>query len=103
MNPDNSRAGRLLVACTALLLVPACMAGTVDSDAGEVKGGPTVRVALGVDASYAPFYLAKERGMFAKAGVNVELMRTEGGPPRARRSRRAPHSWRPTPTPPRCR
>ncbi|EFL28379.1 PE-PGRS family protein [Streptomyces himastatinicus ATCC 53653] len=80
MNPDNSRAGRLLVACTALLLVPACMAGTMDSDAGEVKGGPTVRVALGVDASYAPFYLAKERGMFAKAGVNVELMRTEGGP-----------------------
>ncbi|GAA2446275.1 hypothetical protein GCM10010191_74070 [Actinomadura vinacea] len=71
----------LLAACTALLLATGCTSGTTDSAGGEgTAKGPLVRIALGVDASYAPFYLAKERGMFAKAGLNVELMQVEGGP-----------------------
>ncbi|TLS48033.1 ABC transporter substrate-binding protein [Streptomyces montanus] len=77
-----SRRGATAVGCTALalVLVTACSAGTTDSAGVSAAGKPTVRVALGVDASYAPFYLAVERGMFAKAGVNVELVKTEGGP-----------------------
>ncbi|MBO1330489.1 ABC transporter substrate-binding protein [Streptomyces sp. VRA16 Mangrove soil] len=64
----------------ALLFATACGAGTTDS-AGSAGGkSPTVRLALGVDASYAPLYLAIERGMFKKAGVDVQLMKVEGGP-----------------------
>ncbi|MGW2509089.1 ABC transporter substrate-binding protein [Streptomyces scopuliridis] len=70
----------LTAACAALVLATACTAGTTDSAGAKSAGKPTVRVALGVDASYAPFYLAVERGMFEKAGVNVELVKTEGGP-----------------------
>ncbi|MGP4043826.1 ABC transporter substrate-binding protein [Streptomyces sp. 2A115] len=80
MDLHNVRAGRLSATLTALVLSSACTAGTVDSAGGEAQGKPTVRIALGVDASYAPFYLAVERGLFEKAGVNVELVKTEGGP-----------------------
>ncbi|WP_106960799.1 ABC transporter substrate-binding protein [Streptomyces sp. 351MFTsu5.1] len=69
-----------LFALLALLLTTACGAGTTDS-AGNANGKrPTVRIALGVDASYAPLYLAAERGMFEKAGLDVQLMQVEGGP-----------------------
>ncbi|MFI0238595.1 ABC transporter substrate-binding protein [Streptomyces sp. NPDC016845] len=71
-----------LLALPALLLATgtACGAGTTDS-AGTAGGtSPTVRIALGVDASYAPLYLASERGMFEKAGLDVQLMKVEGGP-----------------------
>ncbi|MER5789724.1 ABC transporter substrate-binding protein [Streptomyces sp. NPDC001980] len=67
-------------AALALFLTTACTAGTTDSAGTSAAGLPTVRVALGVDASYAPFYLAEERGLFKKEGVNVELVKTEGGP-----------------------
>ncbi|MER6954283.1 ABC transporter substrate-binding protein [Streptomyces sp. NPDC000618] len=72
--------GALIAACAALLLASACTAGSTDSASVGSAGRPTVRVALGVDASYAPFYLAEERGLFDKAGVNVQLVQTEGGP-----------------------
>ncbi|WP_228022469.1 ABC transporter substrate-binding protein [Streptomyces acidicola] len=81
---DRSRLGTrglaLTATCTALVLTTACTAGSTDSTGVSSAGQPTVRLALGVDASYAPFYLAVERGMFKKAGVNVELVKTEGGP-----------------------
>ncbi|WP_217548168.1 ABC transporter substrate-binding protein [Streptomyces sp. GbtcB6] len=67
-------------AALALFLTTACTAGSTDSTGVSAAGLPTVRVALGIDASYAPFYLAEERGLFKKAGVNVELVKTEGGP-----------------------
>ncbi|WP_241266462.1 ABC transporter substrate-binding protein [Streptomyces scabichelini] len=70
----------MTAASAALVLTTACTAGSTDSAGVSSAGKPTVRVALGVDASYAPFYLAMERGMFEKAGVNVELVKTEGGP-----------------------
>ncbi|MGW0651693.1 ABC transporter substrate-binding protein [Streptomyces umbrinus] len=75
MDALNVRRGRLPAVLMTLVLSSACTAGAVDS-----AGRPTVRVALGVDASYAPFYLAEEQGLFEKAGVNVELVKTEGGP-----------------------
>lgn len=64
------RRSALIAACAALSLTTACTAGSTDSTERASGGKPTVRLALGVDASYAPFYLAVERGMFAKAGVN---------------------------------
>lgn len=79
-SPLGTRGFALTAACVALVLTTACTAGSTDSTGVSSAGRPTVRVALGVDASYAPFYLAVERGMFEKAGVNVELVKTEGGP-----------------------
>ncbi|MEU5341775.1 ABC transporter substrate-binding protein [Streptomyces sp. NPDC020766] len=79
MDALNVRRGRLPAVLMTLVLSSACTAGATDS-AGGAAGKPTVRVALGVDASYAPFYLAEERGLFEKEGVNVELVKTEGGP-----------------------
>lgn len=39
-----------------------------------------VKLGIGVDAAYAPMYLAKQRKLFAKNGLNVELMQfTQGG------------------------
>ncbi|WP_419665328.1 ABC transporter substrate-binding protein [Streptomyces sp. 2-1] len=80
MDALNVRRGRLPAVLMTLVLSSACTAGAVDSAGGAAAGKPTVRVALGVDASYAPFYLAEEQGLFEKAGVNVELVKTEGGP-----------------------
>ncbi|MER7928747.1 ABC transporter substrate-binding protein [Streptomyces sp. NPDC096057] len=72
--------GRPAVALLTLILATACGAGTTDS-AGSAGGtSPTVRIALGVDSAYAPLYLAAERGMFKKAGLDVRLMKVEGGP-----------------------
>ncbi|MBC9713221.1 ABC transporter substrate-binding protein [Streptomyces sp. TRM66268-LWL] len=74
------RPAAALLTLFALLLATACGAGTTDS-AGSAGGkNPTVRIALGVDASYAPLYLAAQRGMFEKAGLDVQLMQVEGGP-----------------------
>lgn len=71
----------IVAACAALVLATACTAGSTDAVAPKAGAtGPTVRIAVGVDPSYAPIYLAKERGMFDKAGVNVQLMQVEGGP-----------------------
>jgi NitT/TauT family transport system substrate-binding protein len=47
---------------------------------GKAGAQPLVRIAVGVDAAFAPFYVAKQEGLFAKAGLNVELTQTEGGP-----------------------
>ncbi|MFE2188388.1 ABC transporter substrate-binding protein [Streptomyces sp. NPDC059455] len=36
--------------------------------------GPTVRVAVGIDPSFAPFFLADAQGLWAKHGVKVQLV-----------------------------
>ncbi|MEV5652367.1 ABC transporter substrate-binding protein [Nocardia sp. NPDC052254] len=43
------------------------------------NGGDLVRISVGVDPSYAPFFLADKEGMFAAAGLNVQIIQTEGG------------------------
>jgi NitT/TauT family transport system substrate-binding protein len=75
------RARAAVIAGAALVLVTSCTAGSTDAGAANAGAkGPVIRIAVGVDPSYAPLYLAVERGMFAKAGLNVQLMQTEGGP-----------------------
>ena len=61
------------VAVLVLVAATACSAGSTDS-AGPNAAGPQVRVAVGIDASYAPFFLAAEQGLFAAKGVNVEVV-----------------------------
>lgn len=54
-------------ACTR----PATRAETTESD--------LVRISVGVDPSYAPIFLADSEGMFDAAGLDVQVIQTEGG------------------------
>ncbi|MFF1395819.1 ABC transporter substrate-binding protein [Streptomyces sp. NPDC058287] len=76
----GGRPAAVLLTLLALILSAACGAGTTDSAGAKGGDRPTVRIALGVDASYAPLYLAAERGMFEDAGLDVRLVKVEGGP-----------------------
>ncbi|MFF1316578.1 ABC transporter substrate-binding protein, partial [Streptomyces sp. NPDC058320] len=75
-------AGSALLTAT-LLSLTACGAGTTDSGSGSGSGsqvsGPQVRIAVGVDASFAPFFLADAEGLWAKHGVNVDLVQFAKG------------------------
>lgn len=61
--------GVLLAATTALA---AC-------GSGGAGGGDVIRIAVGVDAGYAPFYVADAEGMFEDAGLNVEIVQFARG------------------------
>jgi len=71
---------RLSVGLAAGLIAAVALAGCSRPATATKDAQPLVRIAVGVDAAFAPFYLAKQEGMFAKAGLNVELTQTEGGP-----------------------
>ncbi len=50
------------------------------SPAVHAQGSEPVKLAVGVDAAYVPMYLAKQRKLFEKHGVNVEIVQfTQGG------------------------
>lgn len=56
-----------------LLALSACSADSTDAAGGD-SANPKVRLAVGIDASYAPFFLAAENGLFTKQGVDVEIV-----------------------------
>ncbi|MGW1814967.1 ABC transporter substrate-binding protein [Streptomyces sp. NPDC002125] len=80
--PIRRIAGTLL-STAALTVVTACGAGTTDSGAESGSGGgagdPHIRIAVGVDAGYAPFYVADAEGLWAKHGVDVDLVQFAKG------------------------
>ncbi|MFJ7945054.1 ABC transporter substrate-binding protein [Streptomyces sp. NPDC096354] len=78
--PRNLLVGPALLTA-ALLTLTACGAGTTDSGSGSPgrAAGPQVRIAVGVDASFAPFYLADAQGLWAEHGVDVELVQFAKG------------------------
>jgi NitT/TauT family transport system substrate-binding protein len=64
----------IVLLLVALPVLGAC-GSSQDDVAAEAAGAgemPKVRLAVGIDASYAPFFLADETGMFQEAGVDVE-------------------------------
>ncbi|MFE9643272.1 ABC transporter substrate-binding protein [Streptomyces sp. NPDC006365] len=64
-------------ALSALMFLTACSAATTDSAGGSGAGaanGTTVRIAVGIDPSFAPFFLADEQGLWAERGLDVELV-----------------------------
>jgi NitT/TauT family transport system substrate-binding protein len=67
---------RAVAAAIALITtMSACGAGTTDSaGAAGNAAGPKIRLAVGIDPSYAPIFLAQEKGLFAKHGVNVDVV-----------------------------
>ncbi|MGP3775791.1 ABC transporter substrate-binding protein [Streptomyces sp. SDT5-1] len=82
LRPTHRITGRVLLAA-ALLAATGCGAGTTDAGAGSGPAagasGPQVRIAVGIDASYAPFFLADKQGLWAEHGVNVDLVQFAKG------------------------
>jgi ABC-type nitrate/sulfonate/bicarbonate transport system substrate-binding protein len=72
MKSRNALVFGALSAVTASMVV-GCGSSTTDSGGG---GGSSelIRIGVGVDSAYAPFFLAADEGMFADAGLNVELV-----------------------------
>ncbi|XVQ09802.1 ABC transporter substrate-binding protein [Spirillospora sp. CA-255316] len=57
----------------ALCTLSACSGATTDSG-GAAATGPKIRIAVGIDAAYAPFFVADSKGLWSKHGLNVELV-----------------------------
>jgi len=66
--------GAVALATVSAMTLAACGSG------GSSAGGDTVRLATGVDPSYAAVYVAEDQGFFQKQGVNVKVSNLEGGP-----------------------
>lgn len=81
LQPSLARSRRLAGALVAASLVTvgltACERPATQQ--GSSADSELIQISVGVDAGYAPFYLADHEGMFADAGLNVELVQTEGG------------------------
>ncbi|MFI0445554.1 ABC transporter substrate-binding protein [Actinomadura sp. 6N118] len=58
---------------TTLCTLSACSGATTDSG-GTAATGPKIRIAVGIDAAYAPFFTADAKGLWRKHGLNVELV-----------------------------
>ncbi|MEU2250568.1 ABC transporter substrate-binding protein [Streptomyces sp. NPDC019224] len=81
LRPPGRVTGSALITAT-LFAATACGAGTTDSGADSGSGGggkPHIRVAVGVDAAYAPFFVAGAEGLWAKHGVDVDLVQFAKG------------------------
>lgn len=66
-----------LVGTVAALALTACSrpaAENNDADGDSGSAATPIQLAVGIDASYAPFYLADETGKFADAGLDVTLV-----------------------------
>lgn len=73
---------RVAVASVAALVISACGGddgGDASAAGGKGGGGgddtETIRIGVGIDASFVPFYVADEEGFFADAGLDVEVVR----------------------------
>ena len=69
----QSRRRRIFAAMGLVVALAAVTACANASNGGSAGGGP-VRIGVGIDAAYAPFFLAEEEGMFDDAGVDVEIV-----------------------------
>ncbi|MEU6680127.1 ABC transporter substrate-binding protein [Streptomyces sp. NPDC046925] len=78
--PTKRIAGTVFLTA-ALTAVTACGTGTTDagSGSGGGAGGPHIRIAVGIDAGYAPFFVADAEGLWAKHGVDVDLVQFAKG------------------------
>jgi ABC-type nitrate/sulfonate/bicarbonate transport system substrate-binding protein len=48
--------------------------------ARDARAQDVVRIAVGVDPVYTPWWIAQDKGLFAKYGVKAELTQLSGGP-----------------------
>ena len=58
----------------------AFLAAIAMTPAADAQTREPIKIAIGVDAAFAPFYISKQNKLFEKHGVNVELVQfTQGG------------------------
>ncbi|HZE45642.1 MAG TPA: NrtA/SsuA/CpmA family ABC transporter substrate-binding protein [Xanthobacteraceae bacterium] len=58
----------------------AFLAAIAVTAAADAQTKEPIKIAIGVDAAFAPFYISKQNKLFEKHGVNVELVQfTQGG------------------------
>ena len=69
--------GRMLAVVVASVVVLAAGCSRPATEAAATAD--LVRISVGVDPSYAPIFLADSEGMFEAAGLDVEVIQTEGG------------------------
>lgn len=60
------------------LATAVCVVAGLCLGLGEASAQP-IRIAIGIDAAFTPFYLAQQRGLFKKAGLDVTIMRLSQG------------------------
>ena len=46
----------------------------------QARGEDVVRVAVGVDPVYTPWWVAQEKGFYQKHGIKAEITQFSGGP-----------------------
>ncbi|WP_245562611.1 ABC transporter substrate-binding protein [Nocardia araoensis] len=63
----------MAAAVLVTMSVGACSRPATQSTADSAGGGP-IRIAVGIDASYAPFFVADQKGLFKAAGLEVQLV-----------------------------
>lgn len=66
------RSAALAAVVLATTAAGACSRPATHSTA-DAGGGP-IRIAVGIDASYAPFFVADRKGLFKEAGLDVQLV-----------------------------
>jgi NitT/TauT family transport system substrate-binding protein len=55
-------------------------AGIALAPAAQAQSKEPIKIAIGVDAAFSPFYLAKQEKLFEKHGLNIELIKfAQGG------------------------
>ncbi|UZG52927.1 ABC transporter substrate-binding protein [Rhodococcus opacus] len=77
MTHSIGRRALLAVAALAALTVASTSCTRPATEAAQGSG--LIRISVGVDPSYAPIFLADAEGMFEDAGLDVQVMQTEGG------------------------
>jgi len=70
----------LQLAVCRLLAAMAAVLALAFSTAAALAQDPVVRVGVGVDPSYTSWWVAADRGFFAKRNLKVELTQFSGGP-----------------------
>src|SRR5919109_4513941 len=48
--------------------------------ASQLRAQETVRIAVGVDPVFTPWWIAQEKGFYKKYGINAEITQFSGGP-----------------------
>lgn len=70
----------MTILATGLLAASTALLSACGADGDAAGGGDVVRLATGVDPSYAAVYVAEDQGYFDEQGVDVKVSKLEGGP-----------------------
>lgn len=68
------RISRWFATAVAALAMATVLAGCAGGDNAGGSSGAVVRIGVGIDAAYAPFFLAQQNGLFKQAGLNVQIV-----------------------------